>query len=166
MIRYRYQLKGRIPMNQLTLTEKSYHGLTEEISSAHIVLTISVAVSPLVSKPCFACILCRYGSICQMKESKMPYMTVMQCRSFMHIDFNEQQVPDATTLLNFRHMLEKNGIGEKIFADVNACLDKAGLMMHGGTIVDASLIVAPKSTKNREGKRIRSHNKRYICKCA
>lgn len=36
----------------------------------------------------------------------MPYMTVMQCRSFMHIDFNEQQVPDATTLLNFRHMLE------------------------------------------------------------
>ena len=74
-------------------------------------------------------------------------------RSFMHIDFNEQQVPDATTLLKFRHMLEKNKIGEKIFADVNKRLDKAGLMMHGGTIVDASLIAAPKSTKNQEGKR-------------
>ncbi|MBQ8040718.1 MAG: IS5 family transposase [Lachnospiraceae bacterium] len=74
-------------------------------------------------------------------------------RSFMHIDFNEQQVPDATTLLKFRHMLEKNKIGEKIFADVNERLDKSGLIMHGGTIVDASLIAAPKSTKNKTGER-------------
>ena len=74
-------------------------------------------------------------------------------RSFMHIDFHEQQVPDATTLLKFRHMLETNKLGEKLFADVNSRLDKAGLMMHGGTIVDASLIAAPKSTKNQEGKR-------------
>lgn len=74
-------------------------------------------------------------------------------RSFMHIDFNEQQVPDATTLLKFRHMLEKNKIGEKIFADVNKRLDKSGLIMHGGTIVDASLIAAPKSTKNKTGER-------------
>ena len=69
-------------------------------------------------------------------------------RSFMHIDFHEQQVPDATTLLKFRHMLESNKLGEKLSADVNSRLDKAGLMMHGGTIVDASLIAAPKSTKN------------------
>ena len=74
-------------------------------------------------------------------------------RTFMHIDFNEQQVPDATTLLKFRHLLEKNKIGEKIFADVNKRLDEAGLIMHGGTIVDASLIAAPKSTKNQSGKR-------------
>ena len=74
-------------------------------------------------------------------------------RSFMHIDFHEQQVPDATTLLKFRHMLERNKIGEKIFADVNKRLEEASLMMHGGTIVDASLIAAPKSTKNQEGKR-------------
>ena len=69
-------------------------------------------------------------------------------RSFMHIDFHEQQVPNATTLLKFRHMLESNKLGEKIFADVNSRLDKADLMMHGGTIVDASLIAAPKSAKN------------------
>lgn len=74
-------------------------------------------------------------------------------RTFMHIDFNEQQVPDATTLLKFRHMLEKNKIGEKIFADVNKRLDNSGLIMHGGTIVDASLIAAPKSTKNKTGER-------------
>ena len=74
-------------------------------------------------------------------------------RTFMHIDFNEQQAPDATTLLKFRHMLEKNKIGEKIFADVNKRLDNAGLIMHGGTIVDASLIAAPKSTKNKTGER-------------
>ncbi|MDY3745988.1 MAG: transposase [Lachnospiraceae bacterium] len=68
-------------------------------------------------------------------------------RSFMHIDFNEQQGPDATTLLKFRHMLEANKLGEKIFADFNNRLDKAGLMMHGGTIVDASLIATPKSLR-------------------
>lgn len=74
-------------------------------------------------------------------------------RTFMHIDFSEQQVPDATTLLNFRHMLEKHKIGEMIFADVNRRLDEAGLVMHGGTIVDATIVAAPKSTKNQNGKR-------------
>ena len=74
-------------------------------------------------------------------------------RSFMHIDFYKEQVPDATTLLKFRHLLEEHHIGEQIFADVNARLEKAGLIMHGGTIVDATIIAAPSSTKNREGKR-------------
>ena len=74
-------------------------------------------------------------------------------RSFMHLDFLTEQVPDATTLLHFRHLVEENSIGEKIFADVKARLEKAGLMMHGGTIVDATIIAAPSSTKNKEGKR-------------
>ncbi|MBD5134849.1 MAG: IS5 family transposase [Lachnospiraceae bacterium] len=74
-------------------------------------------------------------------------------RSFLHIDFMEQQVPDATTLLKFRHLLEDNKLGEKIFADVNARLEAAGLIMHGGTVVDATLIAAPTSTKNHGGKR-------------
>ena len=58
-------------------------------------------------------------------------------RSFMHLDFLTEQVPDATTLLHFRHLIEENSIGEKIFDDVKARLEKVGLMMHGGTIVDA-----------------------------
>lgn len=74
-------------------------------------------------------------------------------RTVMHIDFYKEQVPDATTLLKFRHLLEENGIGEKIFKDVKERLEKAGLMMHGGTIVDATIISAPSSTKNRTGKR-------------
>lgn len=74
-------------------------------------------------------------------------------RNFMHIDFFTEQVPDATTLLKFRHLLEEHKIGEKIFADVNARLEKAGLIMHGGTIVDATIIAAPSSTKNKSGKR-------------
>ncbi len=69
-------------------------------------------------------------------------------RSFMHINLNEQQVPDATTLLKFRHMIETNKIGGKIFADVSNRFDKAGLIMNGGTIVDASLMATSKSTKN------------------
>ena len=74
-------------------------------------------------------------------------------RTFMHIDFNEKQVPDATTLLKFRHMLEKNQIGEKIFADVNKRLDDAGRIMNVGTVVDSSLFAAPKSAKNKAGGR-------------
>lgn len=61
----------------------------------------------------------------------------------MHIDFNELQVSDATTLLKFRHMPEANKLGDKIFADVDNRLDKAGLIMHGGTIADSSLIATP-----------------------
>lgn len=54
-------------------------------------------------------------------------------RSFRDIDSHEQQVPDATTLLKFKHMLVSNKLGEKLFADINSHLDKAGLMMHDVT---------------------------------
>ena len=74
-------------------------------------------------------------------------------RSFMHLDFYKEQVPDAATLLKFRHLLEEHHIGEQILADVSSRLEKAGLIMHGGTIVDATIINAPSSTKNKEGKR-------------
>ena len=74
-------------------------------------------------------------------------------RNFMRMDFLKEQVPDATTLLKFRHLLEEHNIGEQIFADVTDRLENAGLIMHGGTIVDATIIAAPSSTKNRTGKR-------------
>jgi IS5 family transposase len=74
-------------------------------------------------------------------------------RSFLGINFLDEQVPDATTLLKFRHLLEQHHIGEKLFQDVNERLEKAGLIMHGGSIVDATIIAAPSSTKNKEGKR-------------
>ena len=74
-------------------------------------------------------------------------------RRFMGIDFIHTQVPDSTTLLGFRHLLEQHKIGEQIFEDVKNRLEQAGLIMHGGSIVDATIISAPSSTKNREKKR-------------
>lgn len=74
-------------------------------------------------------------------------------RKFMGLDFMRESVPDATTLLKFRRILEEHGIGEIIFNDIRNALDAAGLIMHGGTIVDATLISAPSSTKNKSGER-------------
>lgn len=72
---------------------------------------------------------------------------------FLGINFLEEQVPDATTLLNFRHLFEEHHICKAIFDDVNKRLEEAGLMMRGGTIVDATIIAAPSSTKNAKGER-------------
>ena len=69
-------------------------------------------------------------------------------RKFMGINFFEENVPDATTLLHFRRLLEEKGIGKLFFDAINRCLERAGRMMRGGTIVDATLISAPSSTKN------------------
>ena len=74
-------------------------------------------------------------------------------REFIGIDFLERQAPDATTLLNFRHLLEEHELGEKFLDAVNAMLESRGCMMHGGTIVDATIIRAPSSTKNATGER-------------
>ena len=74
-------------------------------------------------------------------------------KRFLHLDFSNDSVPDATTLLKFRHLLENNHIQEKLFKDVNARLERAGLIMHGGSIVDATIIEAPNSTKNIDKKR-------------
>ena len=65
----------------------------------------------------------------------------------------EDKVPDETTILNFRHLIEKNGLGEKIFKRVNTLLKREGILLEKGTIVDATLIKAPQSRKNKEKKR-------------
>lgn len=74
-------------------------------------------------------------------------------RTFMKINFMEEQVPDATTLLKFRHLLEKHNIAKMIFEAVSSTLEKNGHMMRGGTIVDATIINAPRSTKNEKKER-------------
>ncbi len=74
-------------------------------------------------------------------------------RSFLGLNFMMEQVPDAMTLLKFRHPLEEHGLCEALFEDIKARLEKAGLMMHGGTIVDATLIQSTTSTKNKSGER-------------
>jgi len=74
-------------------------------------------------------------------------------RRFMGINFLEQDVPDATTLLHFRHLLEENGLNKVSFEAINRVMVASGHMMKGGTIVDATIIDAPNSTKNAEKKR-------------
>jgi len=74
-------------------------------------------------------------------------------RSFVGLNFLDEQAPDATTLLQFRHLLERAGLGKRLFEKINAHLEDRGCMMRGGTIVDATIISAPSSTKNAKGER-------------
>lgn len=62
-------------------------------------------------------------------------------------------IPDETTILNFRHLLERQKLGEALFKEVNRYLGKQGLMLKEGSIVDATIIEAPTSTKNGDGER-------------
>jgi len=64
-----------------------------------------------------------------------------------------QAIPDETTILNFRRLLEVNELAPEIFARVNRYLDRKGLLLKRGSIVDATIIAAPSSTKNADGKR-------------
>jgi IS5 family transposase len=74
-------------------------------------------------------------------------------RGFVGIDLTHESAPDATTLLKFRRLLEQHKLTERIFNEINGHLASKGLMMREGTIVDATLIAAPPSTKNKDGKR-------------
>ncbi len=74
-------------------------------------------------------------------------------RWFMKINFIDEQAPDATTLLKFRHLLEKHDIGKIFFHAFTSTLEKCGYLMRGGSIVDATLIPAASSTKNEKKQR-------------
>jgi IS5 family transposase len=73
---------------------------------------------------------------------------ILPMRQFAKIDLGTTDVPDETTVCKFRHLLEKHHVGEKIFAEVNTYLRKSGIKIASGTIVDATIISAPSSTKN------------------
>jgi IS5 family transposase len=74
-------------------------------------------------------------------------------RDFIGVDLGGESVPDATTLLKFRHLLEENELTKVIFEEIGTHLRQKKLMMKEGSIVDATIINAPSSTKNAEGKR-------------
>ena len=74
-------------------------------------------------------------------------------RRFVGIDLAREAAPDATTLLKFRRLLEEKELTASIFTTINAHLAEKGLLMRAGTIVDATLIAAPSSTKNQGGER-------------
>jgi IS5 family transposase len=74
-------------------------------------------------------------------------------RQFVGIDLGREAAPDETTVCKFRHLLEKHQLGKAIFAKVNTHLKSLGMKLSTGTIVDASIISAPSSTKNKDKQR-------------
>ncbi len=71
-------------------------------------------------------------------------------RQFVGIDLGKEPVPDETTILNFRHLMERHNLGDEMFRLVNVYLAENGLKVNRGTIVDATIIDAPTSTKNKD----------------
>ena len=78
---------------------------------------------------------------------------VATIRCFAGIDLISDKIPDETTILSFRHLLEKHDLGQKIFETVKSHLKQRGMAMKQGTIIDATLISASSSTKNKTGER-------------
>ena len=74
-------------------------------------------------------------------------------RQFVGIDLGREPVPDETTICKFRHLLEAHQLGEQLFVRIREHLVKQGLQVSRGTIVDATIIAAPSSTKNRTKER-------------
>src|SRR5215470_9116183 len=73
----------------------------------------------------------------------------LSMRRFVSIDLGREPVPDETTILNFRHLLERHDLAQALFERVNVYLASRGVQVKSGTIVDATIIAAPSSTKNQ-----------------
>ena len=69
-------------------------------------------------------------------------------RRFAGLELAEDAIPDESTILRFRHLLEQHQLTERIFAEIRALLEEKRLLLKSGTIVDATIIAAPPSTKN------------------
>lgn len=80
-------------------------------------------------------------------------LEIESMRRFAGIELNEDALPDETTILNFRHLLEKHGLTERMLQQINEMLASRGCLLKGGTIVDATIIHASPSTKNRARQR-------------
>lgn len=77
----------------------------------------------------------------------------MSMRQFSGLSLTRDSLPDETTILNFRHLLERNQLAGRMLAEVNAMLGERGMLLRRGTIVDATIISAASSTKNKTGQR-------------
>src|SRR5207237_1204868 len=106
-----------------------------------------------------------WGELCALVEPHYPkpgngrppveeelYDSVVM-RQFVGIDLGCEPVPDETTVCKFRHLLEEHQLGEQILGQVNLHLQAQGVRITTGTIVDATILHAPTSTKNREQQR-------------
>ena len=77
---------------------------------------------------------------------------IASMRLFAKLSLN-QAIPDRTTIMNFRHLLEQHQLARQLFDAINQWLCDAAIMMRQGTLVDATIIEAPNATKNKRGER-------------
>ena len=94
-----------------------------------------------------------YGLADEALEDAIYDSQAMRLRLFVGIDLSQEGVPDATTLLKFRHLLEKHDLTRGIFEEITTKLSEQKCLMKEGTIVDATIIAAPSSTKNQSRQR-------------
>jgi IS5 family transposase len=90
-----------------------------------------------------------FGYTDPTREEALYETTILRPFSGLHLD----RTPDETTILNFRRLLEKHELAGGILQVINGYLDDRGLLLRQGTVVDATIIHAPSSTKNKDGKR-------------
>ena len=79
----------------------------------------------------------------------------MRCAGYAGLELGDDAIPDETTIFNFRHLLERHELTRAIFEAVNAYLREKGILLREGTLVNATLIDAPTSTKNSREHAIR-----------
>ena len=116
--------------------------------SSRIIPMASAGGRQSASSGCCAFTFSSNGMPWLTKRSKMHSMTARRCALLPASTLSVEAVPDATTLLKFRHLLEAHDLTQRIFAEVGALLRERKLLMKEGTIVDATIIAAPSSTKN------------------
>ncbi len=78
---------------------------------------------------------------------------IQSMRQFTGLELGRDAIPDETTILNFRHLLERHDLTKAVFETVSGYLEERGCLLRGGTIMDATLIAASPSTKNKDRKR-------------
>jgi len=110
----------------------------------------AVAASPCLCLPCCAAIACSNGSASPTARLEDALYEIESVRRFAGFVGVTDALPDETTILNFRHFLEDNGLTAVLLNTINAHLKAHGLLVSKGTMVDATIVHAPSSTKNQD----------------
>ena len=121
--------------------------------SSHTTRRRATGVSPWACESCCGRTSCSSGSTFRTRAWKKRSMSAPALRRFVGVDLGVAPAPDETTVCRFRHLLEKHDLGGLMLEAVNVHLEAKGLRIATGTIVDATILHAPSSTKNATGER-------------
>ena len=128
------------------------HGKTWWKSSSRLPQRLVMAGDLIRWKPCYAFTACSIGYNLSDGAMEDALYEIASMRLFARLSL-DSALPDRTTIMNFRHLLEQHQLARQLFKTINRWLAEAGVMMTQGTLVDATIIEAPSSTKNKEQQR-------------